>query len=157
MKVTAITRPGAVMGVFLAVTISTLPLAGCATKAQTGAGVGALGGALVGSLAGRSKHRERNAAIGALIGGLIGYAVGNEMDKYDRARLNNTFERTPSYQTTTWVNPDTGNQYAVTPRPASRVNGRPCREAEIRGIINGRPETIMTTACRQSDGRWEMT
>ncbi len=95
-------------------------LSGCQTKAQTGAGVGALSGALVGSLA-SGKHRGRNAAIGAVVGGLIGYAVGNEMDKYDRAQVNNTFETYPSGQTASWVNPDSGNQYAVTPQPASSV------------------------------------
>ena len=108
-----------------------LMLSGCATKAQTGAGVGALGGAVAGSLIGDSKHEERNALIGGLIGGAIGYAIGNEMDKQDKAKINNALETSPSYQKTAWVNPDTGNQYAVTPRPASEVDGRPCREAEI--------------------------
>ena len=147
-------KPVSIMGLLV---ICTLVLLGCSTKAQTGAGVGALGGGLAGSLIGSSKHRERNALIGALIGGVIGYAVGNEMDKYDRMRLNDTLETGRSYQTTSWINPDTGNQYEVTPRPAtSNASGQPCREAEIRGIVNGRPETMVTTACRRSDGRWQM-
>ena len=135
---------------------SLLMLSGCATKAQTGAGVGALGGAVAGSLIGDSKHEERNALIGGLIGGAIGYAIGNEMDKQDTAKINNALEKSPSYKRTAWVNPDTGNQYAVTPRPASEVNGRPCREAEIEAVIGGKTETVVTTACRRPDGRWEM-
>ncbi len=134
---------------FLALCVA---LSGCQTKAQSGAGVGALGGALVGSLA-SGKHRGRNAAIGAVVGGLI----GNGMDVSDRTQVNNAFETYPSGQTADWVNPDTGNQYAVTPQAAySGSGGRTCRNAEIDGYIDGRRETIQTTACRRSDGVWEM-
>ena len=34
--------------------------------------------------------------------------------------------------------------------------GRPCREARIDATINGKPETVVTTACRAEDGMWEL-
>ena len=58
-------------------------LAGCATKAQTGAGVGAGAGALAGSAIGGDTE---GALIGAGVGALGGYLIGSEMDKQDAAR-----------------------------------------------------------------------
>ncbi|MEG3638595.1 glycine zipper domain-containing protein [Magnetococcus sp. PR-3] len=136
-----------------------LLLSGCATpqnRAQSGAVTGALVGGLAGSLLGQSKHKERNALLGAAVGGLIGYGIGNEMDKQDRLHLNETLETTPSYKTTKWVNPDTGRRYAVTPKPAQRMRGRVCRDANIKVWIDGRPETATQRACRKRDGTWKM-
>ncbi|MEO5365790.1 MAG: glycine zipper domain-containing protein [Magnetococcus sp. WYHC-3] len=132
-------------------------LGGCVSNnAQGGAGVGALAGGLVGSLVGPGKNRVENAAIGALIGGVLGYGIGNEMDKADRARLNDVYERAPSNQTTRWTNPDTGNAYEVVPQPAYNRQNRVCRDAQINAVIDGRVETVTSTACRQPDGRWEL-
>ncbi|GAB0058819.1 hypothetical protein SIID45300_03176 [Candidatus Magnetaquicoccaceae bacterium FCR-1] len=132
-------------------------MSGCMdSRAQQGAGIGALGGGLAGSLIGPSKNKEQNALIGAAIGGLIGYTVGNEMDKNDKARLNNALETMPTRQTTTWVNPDTRAEYAVTPQAPYQVDGRDCRQAEISSVINGKRETVVKTACRRPDGRWEI-
>jgi hypothetical protein len=59
-------------------------VAGCESKAQTGAGVGALGGAGVGAIIGnQSGNAGAGALIGGAVGGLGGYAVGNEGDKKD--------------------------------------------------------------------------
>jgi hypothetical protein len=62
-------------------------VAGCETKAQTGAGVGALGGAGLGAIIG---NQSGNAGAGALIGGAAGavggYLIGNEGDKKDTRR-----------------------------------------------------------------------
>jgi surface antigen len=92
--------------------------------------------------------------IGAAVGGMLGYVIGNEMDKYDREQLNRAYENTPSNQTTTWVNPDTGHNYRVTPEPAYQDrSGRNCREAEILATIDGKAEKTITTACREN-GRW---
>ncbi|MBF0138439.1 MAG: hypothetical protein HQL65_19585 [Magnetococcales bacterium] len=136
--------------------ILVLPLPGCANRAQTGAGVGAMTGALAGSLLGPTKNKEAYALFGALIGGALGYAVGNEMDKEDLRQLNYSLDHTPSQQTTRWVNPDTGKEFAVTPSPARSVGERICRQAEIASVIEGRRETVVTTACRLPDGRWEI-
>ena len=138
--------------------VSGLALSGCGptNKAQTGAGMGALGGGLFWAFLGPSKDRTRNALIGAVVGGALGYMVGANMDQNDQARLNDSFETSPSRQTTKWVNPDNNNAFAVTPFEARVVDGRHCRDAEIESVIDGKIETIVRTACRRDDGRWEI-
>jgi len=130
--------------------ITPLLINSCATKGQTGAVGGAAGGALIGQAIG---HDTEATLIGAAVGGLLGYIIGNEMDKYDRTRLNQVYETSPSNRTTTWVNPDTGNNYAVTPEPAYQESGRNCRRAEILSTIDGKAEKTYATACREN-GQW---
>ncbi len=129
-----------------------LMLASCvAQKAKTGAVGGAAGGALLGQAIG---HNTQSTLIGAAVGTMLGYMIGNEMDKFDQEQLGQSYETTPSRQTSRWVNPDTGNRYAVTPQPAYQdQTGRDCREAEILATINGQPEKTITKACREN-GRW---
>lgn len=130
-------------------------LASCANRAQTGAAGGAAAGALIGQAIG---HNTGGTLIGAAVGTMLGYIVGNEMDKYDRQQLDHMYERGVSNQRSTWVNPDTGNQYTVTPQPAYQEpsSRRVCRRAEIEAIIDGRPERTYSTACRNEYGQWEL-
>lgn len=108
------------------------------------------GGALLGQAIGNNTEST-------LIGGILGYVIGNEMDKYDRHMLNQAYESTPSGQTKTWVNPDHGNQYMVTPQQAYiGPNNQQCRKAEILAVINGRTETTYATACRNINGQWQL-
>lgn len=132
-----------------------LLLSACATKGQTGAVGGAAGGALIGQAIG---HSTGATLIGAAAGGLLGYIIGNEMDKSDRDRLNQTYEAGPSNQRSSWENPDNGNRYAVTPQPAYQDSSsrQVCRKAEIEATINGKPERTYSTACRNQHGQWEL-
>src|SRR4051794_38015561 len=61
----------------------TAGLAGCETKAGTGAIVGGLGGAAVGGLIGSKSHARagEGALIGGAVGALGGALVGHGMDK----------------------------------------------------------------------------
>jgi len=132
-----------------------LIIAGCqttTTRGTSGAAIGAATGAIAGQAIGRS---TKGTLLGAAVGGLIGYIIGNEMDKYDQARLNDVYESAPSGQRSQWVNPDTQRSYEVTPRPAyTKPSGQVCREAEILATINGKPEKVVSLACRDSEGRW---
>ena len=130
-------------------------LASCANRAQTGAVGGAAAGALIGQAIG---HNTGGTLIGAAVGTMLGYIVGSEMDKCDRQQLDHMYERGVSNQRSTWVNPDTGNQYTVTPQPAYQEpsSRRVCRRAEIEAIIDGRPERTYSTACRNEYGQWEL-
>lgn len=132
-----------------------LALTSCATKGQTGAVGGAAAGALVGQAIGKNTGAT---LIGAAVGGMLGYIIGNEMDKYDRQQLGYAYERAPSGQATSWVNPDTGNQYSVTPQPAYQNTStrQVCRRAEVDAVIDGRREKTYTTACRNQYGEWEI-
>ncbi|RUM41409.1 MAG: hypothetical protein DSY80_08875 [Desulfocapsa sp.] len=129
--------------------------AGGPNKAGMGAAGGAAGGALMGQAIG---HNTEATLIGAVAGGLLGYIIGNEMDKYDREQLNHVYERGVSGQADSWRNPDNGNSYRVTPQPAysNGSSGQPCRKAEIQSIIDGRQETVYTTACRDRNGHWQL-
>ena len=138
--------------------IGLMCLSACGNKAQQGSVAGGLTGALIGSHLGPEddKHRRQNALIGAGIGALLGYAVGNELDKYDRSQIGNTLEYSPSYQTNSWVNPDTHNRFQATPRPAYQAGGQVCRNVVIDAWIDGRRQDVQARACRTSDGRWEL-
>ena len=87
-------------------------MAGCETKAQTGAGLGALGGAGLGAIIG---HQSGNAGVGALIGGAAGaaggYMIGNEGDKKD---TRNEIQSVREESNTTVVN-ITNSNGSVTP------------------------------------------
>jgi surface antigen len=135
-----------------------LSLSSCAnpSKGQRGAGIGGASGALIGQAIGRNTEAT---LIGAAIGTVLGYIVGNEMDKYDRQRLNQAYEYGPSGQVTTWQNPDNYNTYQVIPQPAytqPQIPQTPCRRAEILATIDGKTERTYTTACRNSAGQWEL-
>lgn len=123
------------------------------SKGTKGAAGGAAGGALIGQAIGRNTEAT---LIGAAVGTMLGYIVGNEMDKTDKQQLNNAYERGPSGQPVTWVNPDSGNNYQVVPQPAynNPSTNQVCREAEITAIIDGQPQKTMTTACRNAQGQW---
>lgn len=140
----------------MAAIILMLIVSGCATDTTTkgtkGAVIGAGAGALAGQVIG---HNTQGTLIGLAVGGLLGYIVGNEMEKSDQAQLNQVYESSPSDQRVEWVNPDTKRAYAVTPKPAYRQpSGQICREAEVHATVNGRDEKVMSTACRDANGRW---
>ncbi|MBU4261063.1 MAG: glycine zipper 2TM domain-containing protein [Proteobacteria bacterium] len=127
-------------------------LSSCATKAQTGMGTGAAAGAIAGQAIGRNTGAT---LIGAAVGALLGYAVGNEMDKADQAKISAAYESMPDGRTTQWVNPNNGNQYAVTPQYTYKnEDNQNCREAEILATVDGRPEKIIQKACRDEYGNW---
>ncbi|MDK2873749.1 MAG: hypothetical protein PWQ64_1513 [Desulfomicrobiaceae bacterium] len=144
-------------GILLMAAVLALP-SGCATKGQTGAVIGGLGGAAVGGQLGPKSKRGQNALIGAAVGTLLGYIVGNELDKYDRQQISTALEHSPSGQPTSWVNPDTGRAYQVTPAPAyTAPNNDICRDFTLTGQdASGQPETIHTKACRNAYGQWEL-
>jgi uncharacterized protein YcfJ len=80
--------------------LSLSTVAGCATKAGTGAIVGGIGGAAVGGLIGSNSHARagEGAAIGAAIGALGGAAIGHSQDKKDQQQREETNRQTPPPQ-----------------------------------------------------------
>ncbi|MEF2144777.1 MAG: glycine zipper domain-containing protein [Desulfovibrionaceae bacterium] len=129
-------------------------LAGCANKAQTGATSGALLGATVGALT--AGNKVQGAAIGAGIGLLLGYVIGNEWDKHDQQQMNRTLETSPSGQTSTWRNPDTGAYYEATPTNSYYQDNRVYRDVEMKAVVDGKEETVHAKAYRNPDGTWQL-
>lgn len=137
---------------------TTLGLGGCASQQgqqqQVGTVVGGVLGGVLGSQVGDGKGRTAAIIAGSLAGAMMGGAVGKSMDDTDRLRTTQTFENARTGATSSWRNPDTGNSYRVTPTHTYESTSGPCREYVMDAQINGRPEQIRGTACRQSDGSW---
>jgi len=133
-------------------------LAGCQDvrvgNEQIGMGVGAALGGLLGAQVGGGSGQIAAAVAGALLGAYIGGNVGKTMDEVDRRKANQALENSPTGQTTSWSNPDSGNTYAVTPTRTYSANNQPCRTYSTEAWIDGRKETVTGTACRDADGNW---
>ncbi len=137
--------------------IFSLTLAGCqTTKENTGQVMGGLLGGVLGAQVGGGKGRTAAIIAGTLLGAYIGGNVGRSMDEQDRRQAHNTLEHNKAYQPSSWKNPDSGNEYSVTPtRTYQTASGKNCRDYETVAVIDGKKETLHGTACRQPDGSWK--
>ena len=118
---------------------------------------GALGG-LLGAQVGDQEDQARTVAIivGTLAGAAIGGAIGRSMYETDRLKTAQTLESVRTGVSSTWRNPDTGNQYAVTPTRTYETASGPCRDYTMEAEIDGQLEQVQGTACRQPDGTWKI-
>lgn len=143
-----------------AVLAAALATSGCATQQgqqeQAGMVIGGVLGGLLGSQVGGGHGRTAAIIVGTMAGAAIGGSVGRSMDEVDRMRTAATLENVRTGVSTTWQNPDTGNQYAVTPTRTYETAQGPCREYTVEAVIGGKQETVYGTACRQPDGSWEI-
>ena len=120
----------------------------CATKSGTGTAVGAVGGAAVGGLVGGST----GALIGAFAGGALGYGVGRKMEEDDKRQMAYAMEHNRRRE---WENSQ-GDRYRVSPTKTFHSNGRQCRNFRMVADVDGRPEEVHGTACKNRDGSWDM-
>jgi Surface antigen len=127
--------------------------------------LGKLGGAAVGALAGSAigKGTGNLLAIGA--GGLLGYFAGgylmDQLSPGSRTAVQSAETRAldaPVGQTIRWNSPDAANTHGtITPiRAGQDQYGRECKEFQHKVIIDGRQENASGTACRGSDGQWQL-
>ena len=125
--------------------------------------VGGLGGAAAGGFLGHALGGGTAGVIGgAIAGGLIGGAIGDRMDAADRREseraAQRAFETAPAGQSTSWINPDSGNRGTITPeRTFQTSTGQYCREFRQTVTIGGEEQNAHGTACRQPDGSWRIT
>ncbi len=125
---------------------------GCANKAQQGAAVGGLAGATIGALTFNDKLL--GAAVGAGVGTLMGYIVGNEWDKHDEKKVQQTLEKGRSGEASRWTNPDTGAKYSATPAPPYMAEQKVYRDVVIKNEDDGK--SIMAKAWRDENGVWHL-
>jgi surface antigen len=109
----------------------------------------------VGSTIGGGTGRTVAIVAGTVAGALLGSHIGKRMDEADRMKAAQALENTPTGQQASWRNPDTGNQYSVTPTRTYEAAGTPCREFSVNATVDGKPEAVKGTACRQADGTWK--
>ncbi len=126
------------------------------TKRSSGTVLGGVAGGAACSNVGKGSGRTA-AIIGcSLIGAMIGASVGDSLDKADEVHAQDTLENSRDNQANTWHNPNTNNQYTVTPTRTyfdSQRNTH-CRDYSTEALIDGQREVISGKACRQADGRW---
>ena len=84
----------------------------------------------------------------------IGGSIGRTMDETDRRNTVAALENVRTGVPSSWVNPDTGYEYVVTPTQTYEAETGPCREYTLDAEIGGKTEQIYGTACRQADGSW---
>jgi surface antigen len=137
-------------------------LAGCGpegpTKQDAGLAVGAIAGGILGNQVGRGSGRVLATAVGAVVGGIVGSEIGRSMDQQDRMLAQqaemNALERGPSGKPVAWRNPDNGRYGEVVPGTPYRRGPEDCRDYTHTVYIDGRPQTMRGTACRNPDGTW---
>ena len=79
------------------------------------------------------------------------------MQRADELRVARALETVPSGQVVEWRNPDTGNQYRITPQPAFKdADRRDCRRYMTWAFVDGYERELEGTACRTADGRWQL-
>jgi len=142
----------------LIVAAMSVTLIGCQsspTQQDTGRVLGAVAGGVIGSNVGKGNGRTAAIIAGSIFGGFIGGKIGKTMDDSDRYHANQTFERNPTNQPTSWRNPDSGNEYTVTPTRTYASNDGPCRDYTTEVVIDGRHEKAAGTACREN-GQWRI-
>ena len=136
-------------------------LEGQGEKQIGGTLLGAAAGGLIGSQIGGGTGQLVAVGAGVLLGGLLGSEIGRSLDKADQAyaaqSYQNTLETTPTGHTSTWVNPDSGNQGSFTPvRTYQADSGEYCREFQQTITVGGQTEDAYGTACREPDGTWRI-
>ncbi len=137
----------------LTLAIITFFLVACAeqpSRETIGTGTGAVVGGVIGSQVGDD-------TTGTLIGGVLGAVLGSEVGKRLDARdEENAVQALESNDTVSWTDSDTGEQYTVDPTDTFRRDGRVCRNYTTTVRIEGEPQQATGTACKKSDGTWEV-
>lgn len=147
--------------IFIAALIPIL-LAGCSgdgpNKSDAGLAVGAVAGGLLGNTIGKGNGRVAATAIGAVIGGIVGSEVGRSMDQQDRMMAQqaefDALERGQSGVARQWKNPDNGRYGEVVPSRPYKRNAADCRDYTHKIYMEGQPQVMRGTACRNGDGSW---
>jgi surface antigen len=123
---------------------------GTVVGAAVGVGIVALAGGTPGSMAAAG-------AAGALVGGFLGNRLDERDKRMAREAANKAFESGRTGQSTEWSNPDTGNSGSVTPTKTYQLaNGQYCRMYTQDIVVSGETHQTHGTACRKSDGTWEV-
>lgn len=144
----------------LGILIASLAFVGCANsqgpQEQVGMIIGGALGGLLGTEVGGGRGRTAAIIVGTMVGANIGGAVGRSMDDTDRLNANLALENVRTGVATTWRNPDTANEYALTPTRTYETGSGPCREYTVDAKVGGSTEQVYGTACRQPDGSWRI-
>lgn len=116
---------------------------------------GAAGGAL-GAASARGSSSAGLIGIGAIVGALIGASIGTFMENSDKEKA---YAAIATGKSVTWRNPKTKTSYTVMPAAnyVTVAGNTACRPfVAMQTTVDGNTQKIYRTACRDSDGRWEL-
>jgi surface antigen len=122
-------------------------------RAEVGAVLGGIAGGTIGASTGKGDSQAVAIVVGTVIGAAIGAEIGRRMDKTDRSCLGHALELAAPGQTVTWINPNTGISYKLTPADKAGSTGG-CRKFRLVatgsfGLSEGR-----SIACPSPEGTW---
>ena len=109
------------------------------------------------SLSGCAKldRGDQGEIIGSIAGSMIGRQIGENMDEADRRNTALALRDNRTGEGATWINPDNGRRYTVTPTRTYEASNAPCREFRVNADVGGQPDQeVNGTACLQADGSW---
>lgn len=132
-------------------------IVGCETTshAQQGEVIGGVIGGVLGAQIGEGRGRTAAIIVGTIAGSMIGRQIGDNMDDTDRMQTAMVLNDARTGQGTTWVNPDNGNRYTVTPTRTFEQSDGPCREFRLDARVGDQTDQeVYGTACLQADGSW---
>jgi surface antigen len=132
-------------------------IASCETTShsQQGEIIGGVLGGVIGAQVGEGRGKTAAIILGTLAGSMVGRHIGESMDDTDRMYTAQTLNNAKTGQSTTWINPDNGNEYTVTPTRTFEQTEGPCREFRLDASVGGQDDQeVYGTACLQADGSW---
>lgn len=130
-------------------------------KQQVGTVLGGVGGGILGNQLGKGKGNTAATIGGTVLGAMLGNSMGKSLDNADAAYAQDTaqyaFENGRTGVSSSWTNPDSGNRGTITPtRTYQNSYGANCREFSQSVNVGGQTQRGYGTACRQSDGSWQI-
>ncbi len=131
--------------------------AGTITREDSGAVMGAVVGGVVGNQVGGGRGKDLATIVGVMAGAMAGSSMGKQMDKVDELNAQRVLESNQTNQSSTWHNPDTGQNVSFTPTRTYQTSaGGYCREYQTTVTVGGKQESGYGEACRQPDGSWKI-
>lgn len=138
-------------------------LAGCGAngpnKEDTGMVLGGVAGGIVGNTIGKGRGNTLATVAGVLVGGIVGSQIGRNLDERDRVLAQEAefeaLERGNSGVARQWRNPDNGRYGEIVPSKPYKRGANDCRDYTHTVYMDGRPQQMRGTACRNPDGTWQ--
>ncbi len=123
--------------------------------------VGGVVGGVLGSKTGKGTGQNVAIIIGATLGTMWGQDIAEGMSNVDKLFHERTTADTLEYgmpgEEVSWSNPDSGNSGTVSAGDTYKNDtGEDCRTFETTVQVEGEERTAEGTACRMSDGTWEV-
>lgn len=148
----------AISATAVAATMLIAAACGPGQKADGGLVSGAVLGGVVGSQFGGGSGRVLGAVAGSVIGGIIGHDIGRQLDDRDRRIAQqaeyDAFERGYAGRPYRWRSERSNRYGEIVPGDRYNRGGRDCRDYTHTIYIDGRPQAMRGTACRERDGTW---